>query len=223
MRSKAMKIKKVMMAALVCLCAIQGQGQTVFDATEIDNAIKTVNTLKKHTTKWAKDIARLGRLDKDSNICWIFNVPVKDSLYYSSIDKSIREFIGEHNPNLQLDFTDSSLGVYVIKTVFPKILYSDGTLSLAMSIDGHGEMVVHVTPNNIILTMKVQRYVNPRPYSGASSSSRNELFMRINSVAPFKSRGDNKQWSKAFVDCNAECLNLAHDFIDYINSNYKIP
>lgn len=92
-----------------------------------------------------------------------------------------------------------------------------------MSIDAHGEMVVDIASRKLTLTMKVQRYVNTAPYGREAGPSYGTVWLPVGSVAPFKNSGDKKVWSKAFINSNAECLNLANNFVGILNAYYSKP
>lgn len=193
----------------------------MFDLKEITNAIDTFTKVEtKKTTKWATNVVKLGNIDNDHNISWKLNIPVRDSLYYGSLADCILKFVDKYRAYLQIDYKESSPEHVVIKTVVPKVLFSDGSLSFAMSIDAHGEMHIDVMPKRMILTMKVQRYVNTNPYGESGASQGETVFMRVSDVAPLKDTSEKKFWSRAFINANASCLNLADNFVRFLNNNY---
>ncbi len=218
-----MKITKILLIFLFSLIASGASGQPTFNSQEINVAAKAFNDAQAKTTKWAENIAKMGHLDKDSNICWVFKVPAKDSLYIASIYDCIRMFVDQRRTERQIDYKESSAELIVIKTVFPKILFSDGSMSFAMSVDAYGEMSIKVEPKDLVLTMKVQRYVNTSPYGREVQPSFGTVWLPVKGVAPLKDNGNNKLWSKAFVNSNAECLNLANNFVGILNANYTRP
>lgn len=218
-----MKITKILLIFLFGLIASGASGQPTFNPQEINVAAKAFNDAQAKTTKWAENIAKMGHLDNDSNICWVFKVPAKDSLYIASIYDCIRMFVDQRRTERQIDYKESSAELIVIKTVFPKILFSDGSMSFAMSVDAYGEMSIKVEPKDLVLTMKVQRYVNTSPYGSEVQPSFGTVWLPVKGVAPLKDNGNNKLWSKAFVNSNAECLNLANNFVGILNANYTRP
>lgn len=207
------------LSSYVCMA----QTASIFDASEINKAAKQFNEVEAKTTKWADNVLKIGKIDKDSSICYKFNIPADDSLYVASIYDCIRMFVAQRRTERQIDYKNSSAEHIVIKTTFPKIIYSDGSVSFAMSIDAHGEMVVDIASRKLTLTMKVQRYVNTAPYGREAGPSYGTVWLPVGSVAPFKNSGDKKVWSKAFINSNAECLNLANNFVGILNAYYSKP
>lgn len=205
------------------VCACFGQVISTFDASEIDKAAKQFNEAEAKTTKWAENIKELGNISKDSSICYVFDVPSSDSLYVASVYDCIRMFVDQRRTERKIDYKNSSAEHIVIKTVFPKIIFSDGSLSFAMSIDAHGEMAVDIKSDGLKVTMKVEKYVNTSPYGRKVEPSYGTVWLPVSSVSPFKDNGNNKLWCKAFINSNAECLNLANNFVGIMNAYYTKP
>lgn len=218
-----MRITKLVLGLIVCLFALSAQGQTTFDTSEIRKAAEAFNAAEAKTTKWAENIVKLGHIDKDSNICYVFNVPSSDSLYIASIYDCIRTFVDQRRVERQLDYKESSAEHIVINTVFPKILYSDGNMSFAMSVDAYGMMIIDVYPRNLVITAKVCRYVNTKPYGREVQPSFGTVQLPIKGVSPMRDNGYVKTWCKAFINSNAECLNLVSSFVGILNANYTKP
>lgn len=158
-----MNLKKILFITIVCLTAISAMGQTKFDTKEINATAEAFNDAKANTKRWAENIVKQGHLDKDSNICYTFNIPASDSLYIASIYDCIRMFADQRRTERQIDYSASSAEHVVIKTVAPKILYSDGNMAFAMSIDAYGSMTIDIMPCKLVVTMKVNKYVNTAP------------------------------------------------------------
>lgn len=220
-----MKIIRVtLLATFATLLALPMLGQTLFDATEINKAAKDFNAAEAKTTKWANNIVALGNIDpQDSSICYKFKIPTDDTLYIASVYDCIRFFVDQRRPERQIDYKQSTADYVVIKTTFPKIIFSDGSVSFAMSIDAYGEMDIDIQPTDLIITMKVQRYVNTSPYGKEVEPSYGSIWLPVGGVAPFKDNGNTKLWCKAFINSNAECLNLANTFVGIMNANYTKP
>lgn len=218
-----MKIAKLILGFIVCLIATTAMGQTTFNPSEINKAAEAFNAAEARTTKWAENIVKLGHIDKDSNICYVFNVPADDSLYIASIYDCIRMFVDQRRTERQIDYKESSAEHIVIKTVFPKILYSDGNLSFAMSVDAYGDMTIDVKPRSLVITMRVSRYVNTKPYGRELEPSFGTVWLPVKGVSPLQDNGNPRLWSKAFINSNAECLNLASTFVGILNANYSKP
>lgn len=218
-------MKTLMLSAIMLLSTLSSVGQitSTFDASDISKAAKQFNEAEAKTTKWAENILALGHIDKDSDICYVFNVPSTDSLYVASVYDCIRMFVDQRRPERQIDYKNSSAEHVVIKTTFPKIIYSDGSLSFAMSIDAYGEMYIDIAPRNLKITMKVQRYVNTSPYGREVEPSYGTVWLPVGGVAPFKDNGNKKLWCKAFINSNAECLNLANNLVGIMNAYYTKP
>lgn len=218
-----MKITSLLTLAFVTLLVSSLDAQTMFDATEINNDAKAFNEAEARTTKWAENIVKQGHLDKDSNICWTFNIPAEDSLYIASVYDCIRMFVDQRRTERQIDYKESTAERVVIKTVFPKIIFSDGNMNFAMSVDAYGDMTVEIFPRKLTLTMKVERYVNTAPYGREVQPSYGTVWLPVRGVSPIKDNGNPRLWSKAFINSNAECLNLANDFVGILNTNYVKP
>lgn len=198
-------------------------GQTKFDAKEINATAEAFNGAKANTKRWAENIVKQGHLDKDSNICYTFNIPASDSLYIASIYDCIRMFADQRRTERQIDYSASSAEHVVIKTVAPKILYSDGNMAFAMSIDAYGSMTIDIMPCKLVVTMKVNKYVNTAPFGRKVEPSYGAIWLPVKGVAPLTDNGNNKVWSKAFINANAECINLANTFVSILNTNYIRP
>ena len=186
-------------------------GQTKFDAKEINATAEAFNDAKANTKRWAENIVKQGHLDKDSNICYTFNVPATDSLYIASIYDCIRMFADQRRTERQIDYSASSAEHVVIKTVAPKILYSDGNMAFAMSIDAYGSMTIDIMPCKLVVTMKVNKYVNTAPFGRKVEPSYGAIWLPVKGVAPLT---DN---------ANADCINLANTFVSILNTNYIRP
>lgn len=200
-----------------------GQITSTFDASDINKAAKQFNEAEAKTTTWAENILKLGYYDKDSSICYVFKVPSSDSLYVASVYDCIRMFVDQRRPERQIDYQKSSAEHIVINITFPKIIFSDGSVSFAMSIDAHGIMAVDIASKQLTITMKVQRYVNTSPYGREVEPSYGTVWLPVGGVAPFKDNGNKKLWCKAFINSNAECLNLANNFVGIMNAYYTKP
>lgn len=207
------------LSSRVCL----GQTASTFDASEISNAAKQFNEAETKTTKWAENVMNLGNVGKDSSICYVFNIPSSDSLYIASVYDCIRMFVDQRRTERQIDYKNSSAEHIVIKTTFPKIIFSDGSVSFAMSIDAHGEMDIDIESRKLTVTMKVEKYVNTSPYGREIQPSYGTVWLPVSSVSPFRDNGNKKLWSKAFINSNAECLNLANNFVGIMNAYYTKP
>ena len=218
-----MNLKKILFITIVCLTAISAMGQTRFDAKEINATAEAFNDAKANTKRWAENIVKQGHLDKDSNICYTFNIPASDSLYIASIYDCIRMFADQRRAERQIDYTASSAEHVVIKTVEPKILYSDGNMAFAMSIDAYGSMTIDIMPCKLVITLTVDRYVNTAPFGRKVEPSYGAIWLPVKGVAPLTDNGNNKVWSKAFINANAECINLANTFVSILNTNYIRP
>ena len=218
-----MNLKKILFISIVWLTAISAMGQTRFDANEITATAEAFNDAKANTKRWAENIVKQGHLDKDSNICYTFNIPASDSLYIASIYDCIRMFADQRRTERQIDYSASSAEHVVIKTVAPKILYSDGNMAFAMSIDAYGSMTIDIMPCKLVITLTVDKYVNTAPFGRKVEPSYGAIWLPVKGVAPLTDNGNNKVWSKAFINANAECINLANTFVSILNTNYIRP
>lgn len=146
---------------------------------EINATAEAFNDAKANTKRWAENIVKQGHLDKDSNICYTFNIPASDSLYIASIYDCIRMFADQRRTERQIDYSASSAEHVVIKTVAPKILYSDGNMAFAMSIDAYGSMTIDIMPCKLVVTMKVNKYVNTAPFGRKVEPSYGAIWLPV--------------------------------------------
>lgn len=223
--NKKKKLRFILLSVLMAITVtpVCGQTLTTFDPAEINEAAKKFNEAQTRTTKWAENIVALGNVNKNNEISYKFNVPSTDSLYIASIYDCIRMFVDQRRTERQIDYKNSSAEHVVILTVFPKILYSDGSVSFAMSVDAYGEMDIDIAPRSLTISMKVQKYVNTSPYGREVEPSYGAVWLPVGGVAPFQDNGNKKLWSKAFINSNAECLNLCEHLVDILNTHYTKP
>lgn len=84
-------------------------------------------------------------------------------------------------------------------------------------------MTIDIMPCKLVVTMKRKQVCQHSTLRQKVEPSYGAIWLPVKGVAPLTDNGNNKVWSKAFINANADCINLANTFVSILNTNYIRP
>ena len=195
-----------------------------YTCEKLQSDIDTWNTLKSsNNIKWANAIKDKGlyNTNSDGSFEYVYIMQTTDSINISTLRKIGFDFfeyafnIG-NSTRADVETNSPSDGV-IYKGLIERIGAHSGIHYNQINANIYFD--IRFKPNRIRFSVKIQDYQVIKTY-GASIIENQRVFVK--DCYPIKQDSNHqKSYAMAFINSNSDCLNYAHNFLNYLNKHIK--